>query len=909
MLKKLHTSKVLSAIVIVAAILVVYGWIFNVNIFKSVLPGIINIKFNTAVGFLLLGTAVWLLEEKAEPRYVQWAKGIALFMFVFGLLSASQTIFDFNAGIDELIWKDDPNPVETKYAGRPSVHTSLSFAIISLVILFIQSKRMLWFCVISLIGVIIVSALVFLNQLFGSSFLQAIPWLAKTALLTAILFLLLSTSLLKSRHLANFKLTFEQKVGVYFAVSLLLLIFIFFAISDNNKQRADSEITIRHTYDTQLMSERISKMTAEMQSSIRGFFVTKDQYYVAAFDSLTIAIVREIKHFKKLTLDNGEQQERVDSLSRMVETYIHSRREMIALQKKGQLTPDRLTVAANEGLYLGSKLRSLIGDMQQHENALLEIREERNNKTITNSNRIIVIFQGLTLLLIVTTFLIIYRKNQERNSAEAQLKASESELRKSMENLAFALESAGIGSWTIDLVTGDIKRSALHDKIMGYDTPVKDWSFDLFFEKHVVAEDHEKVQKAWEVASGGERNLEFDCRIMRADGTLGWIWCKSRIFYNESGKPSFLMGFVGDETAAKSAEQEIKILNATLEKRVEEKTREVLEKETHYKGLLENMQEGIQIISFDWRYLFLNKVVIRQSKFSEAELLGRRMMDVYPGFEKAPLFVELQNCMQSRISKTIVNEFEFPDGSKGWFELSVQPVPEGILILSIDITDQKRLEKELVDRQIEQQKLTTQLTIEAQEKERNELAKELHDNINQILATAKIYLARAKKHEAIPHHLVQQGFECVNLAVDEIRTLSHTLVTPTLGDTGLIDALQSLSRQFANAHGQEITLINHLDSAVAIDEQKELMLYRIAQEQISNINKHAKATVVTIVLASTPTQLQMTITDNGVGFDTKEKAKGIGLRNMQSRVQFYAGEMRIISAPGEGCKLEITVPL
>lgn len=909
MLKKLHTSKVLSAVVIVAAMLVVYGWIFNVNIFKSVLPGIINIKFNTAVGFLLLGTAVWLLEEKAEPRFLQWAKGIALFMIVFGLLSASQTIFDFNAGIDELIWKDDPNPVETKYAGRPSVHTSLSFVIISFVILFIQSKRMLWFCVISLIGVIIVSALVFLNQLFGSSFLQAIPWLAKTALHTAILFLLLSTSLLKSRHLANFKLTFEQKVGVYFAVSLLLLIFIFFAISDNNKQRADSDITIRHTYDTQLMSERISKMTAEMQSSIRGFFVTKDQYYVAAFDSLSIAIVREIKHFKKLTLDNGEQQERVDSLSRMVETYIHSRREMIALQKKGQLTPDRLTVAANEGLYLGSKLRSLIGDMQQHENALLEIREERNNKTITNSNRIISIFQVLTLLLIVTTFLIIYRKNQERNSAEAQLKASESELRKSMENLAFALESAGIGSWTIDLITGDIKRSALHDKIMGYDTPVKDWSFDLFLEKHVLAEDHDRVQKAWEVASGGERNLEFDCCITKADGTLGWIWCKSRIFYNDAGKASFLMGFVGDETAAKSAGQKIKILNATLEKRVEEKTREVLEKETHYEGLLQNMQEGIQIISFDWRYLFLNKVVIQQSKFSEAELLGRRMMDVYPGFEKAPLFVELQKCMQSRISKTIVNEFEFPDGNKGWFELSIQPVPEGILILSTDVSDQKRLEKELVEQQIQQQKIITQLTIDAEEKERNELARELHDNINQILATAKIYLARAKKQEVIPQHLVQQGFECVNMAVEEIRTLSHTLVTPSLGDTGLIDALQGLSRQFANAHGQEITLINHLDPTVALDEQKELMLYRIAQEQISNINKHAQASNVTITLASTAAQLEMTIADNGVGFDTTTKAKGIGLRNMQNRLQFYSGEMHILSAPGEGCRLEISVPL
>jgi len=911
MWKHLHIAKLFAALTAAIALLVLVGWILDIDAFKSVLPGIINMKFNTALGFLLLAKAVWIIEDANTLKWQFLARWIAWFMIVFGLLTAWQTILGFNAGIDEFIWKDDPNPVATIYPGRPSVQTGISFAAIGVILLLLRYRKATWFILALLVSILSIATLVFLNQLFGSSFLRAIWWLDRTALPTAVLFMFLSIALIKSRHLVAFQLNFEQQIGVYFGISMLLLLFIFMAIADNNKQRADSEIAIRHTYDTQLMSERISKMTAEMQSNLRGFFVTKEEYYLNTFNDFATAISRELKQFKKLTTISGEQQHRVDSLSRMIEGFIASRRMLISVFLSGDLTPEKLKVAANEGLYIGGAIKGIITSIQQNENELLEIREDRNNKTINNSNRIIAIFQILTLVLIISTFLIIRRKNTERNAVEMQLKASEAELRKSMENLSFALESSGIGSWTINLVNGEIKRSFIHDKIMGYSLPVpeSEWSLDVFFEKHLVSEDLQKVQDAWAAASTGNQSLEFDCRIKKVDGSLGWIWCKSRIFYNEEGKPAFLMGFIGDETATKSAEQEVRMLNATLEKRVAEKTREVLEKETHYRSLLENMQEGIQIISPDFRHLFVNKAAVIQSRYSEAELLGYTMMEKYPGIEKTEMFRQLTFCMQQRTSTVMLNEFQYPDGSKGWFELSIQPVPEGVLILSTDVSDQKRLEKELVEQQIQQQKIITQLTIDAQEKERNELARELHDNINQILATAKIYLARAKKQEVIPQHLVQQGFECVNMAVEEIRTLSHTLVTPSLGDTGLIDALQGLSRQFANAHGQEITLINHLDPTVALDEQKELMLYRIAQEQISNINKHAQASKVTITLASTAAQLEMTIADNGVGFDTTTKAKGIGLRNMQNRVQFYSGEMRIISAPGEGCRLEISVPL
>ncbi|MES2515220.1 MAG: SpoIIE family protein phosphatase [Bacteroidota bacterium] len=106
--------------------------------------------------------------------------------------------------------------------------------------------------------------------------------------------------------------------------------------------------------------------------------------------------------------------------------------------------------------------------------------------------------------------------------------------------------------------------------------------------------------------------------------------------------------------------------------------------------------EGFQVIDFDWRYVYVNKSAIRQSKFQKQELIGFTMMEKYPGFEKTDLFKTLHLCMTERISRQIENEFIYPDHSKGWFELHVQPVPEGLFILSIDISRRKKIELEIL---------------------------------------------------------------------------------------------------------------------------------------------------------------------------------------------------------------------
>lgn len=223
-----------------------------------------------------------------------------------------------------------------------------------------------------------------------------------------------------------------------------------------------------------------------------------------------------------------------------------------------------------------------------------------------------------------------------------------------------------------------------------------------------------------------------------------------------------------------------------------------------------------------------------------------------------------------------------------------------------DITERKKLEKQLAEQQLNQQKIITETTILAQEKERNELGRELHDNINQILATVKMYLGMVRDGRNVQEDLLGKSYEYVEEAMAEIRTLSHSLVTPSLGDIGLKEALESLAENANLAEGLHLEV--NVDGLIAADKNKELMLYRIAQEQLNNIIKYAKAGKAMIELHKEKDNLVMSVSDNGVGFDTSQKSKGIGLQNIRSRVEFYAGKMSIISAPGNGCTLQVYIP-
>ena len=224
--------------------------------------------------------------------------------------------------------------------------------------------------------------------------------------------------------------------------------------------------------------------------------------------------------------------------------------------------------------------------------------------------------------------------------------------------------------------------------------------------------------------------------------------------------------------------------------------------------------------------------------------------------------------------------------------------------------DKRRAEEELAMQADRQKKLIMETSIQVQEKEREQIGKELHDNINQILAAAKLYLDIAmQEDEDPPVEAVLKCMQNLNLAMEEIRQLSQSLVAPSLGGVRLDQALLKLTENFPLSASLQLDLDTMCYREDIGDENIKLTCYRIVQVQLNNIVRHARAKKVTIRLRKTPDNLELVIQDDGIGFDTTKKTRGIGLRNIMNRVGYYNGAVMIDSKPGQGCTLTVTIPL
>src|SRR4051812_21670692 len=111
-------------------------------------------------------------------------------------------------------------------------------------------------------------------------------------------------------------------------------------------------------------------------------------------------------------------------------------------------------------------------------------------------------------------------------------------------------------------------------------------------------------------------------------------------------------------------------------------------------SLFDHLMEGFQLIDFNWTYRYVNQAVIDQNKFSQkSDMLGYTVMEKFPGIEKTELFSAMQDCMIRRVPGTVENEFYFPDDSSAIFKLIIEPVPEGVFMMSFDITGLKQTER------------------------------------------------------------------------------------------------------------------------------------------------------------------------------------------------------------------------
>jgi PAS domain S-box-containing protein len=225
-----------------------------------------------------------------------------------------------------------------------------------------------------------------------------------------------------------------------------------------------------------------------------------------------------------------------------------------------------------------------------------------------------------------------------------------------------------------DEVVVDINKKAC--EILGYksnEIKGKNW-----FEDFIPTEKKTEAKRLFHDAlSGNLRHLHFEYPLITKQGEERTFNFHNQLVSDEKGNIIGMLSSADDVTERKRMEKSLK------------------EVENRLQISLDFMIEGCQIIDYDWRYVYVNEAAAKQGRKTKKELLGYTMMQVYPGIDRTEMFSHLRNCMINRVSYHLDNEFAFPDESKGWFELRINPVPEGILILSIDITKNKEIESEL----------------------------------------------------------------------------------------------------------------------------------------------------------------------------------------------------------------------
>ena len=199
--------------------------------------------------------------------------------------------------------------------------------------------------------------------------------------------------------------------------------------------------------------------------------------------------------------------------------------------------------------------------------------------------------------------------------------------------------------------------------------------------------------------------------------------------------------------------------------------------------------------------------------------------------------------------------------------------------------------------------------LRAQEKERNAIALELHDNVNQLLVGTSLFLSLLKKNPAKMEEILPECIAHINGAIEENRKIAHKYSSPELTETSLVEQFERLAAFMLAPAGITARLEVEGFDEQPLDCEQKINLYRIAQEQCSNIVKYAHAKNALITLRNSRDAVHLYIKDDGVGMPAEQKIKGIGLKNIRVRTGVFKGSLKVETAPGRGFALLVNMPV
>ena len=348
--------------------------------------------------------------------------------------------------------------------------------------------------------------------------------------------------------------------------------------------------------------------------------------------------------------------------------------------------------------------------------------------------------------------------------------------------------------------------------------------------------------------------------------------------------------------------------------------KELRESEEFSSSLLDNAPNPVLVINPDISVRYVNPALEKLTGFSNTELVNRKTP--YPWWVEETLeetSKDLEEAM-SKGAERLEQLFQKKNGERFWVEITSRPIRrhgklDHYLSNWVDITERKKAEEELRHYSERLRVMAMQLSA-AEDNERRRLAQELHDRVGQNLTALSINLSMVRTQ------LPEEAVAPVSSTLDDsqsileqtaaiIRDVMSNLQPPVLEEYGLVAALRWYADRFASRTGISVTVQGE-DPSPRLNTSSENSLFRIVQETLTNVAKHAQATQVTVTLVAEPKTVRLVVTDDGIGFNTEDVInpdvqKGWGLTTMSERAKSLGGSFDIESRPGHGTRVVVEV--
>ena len=339
-----------------------------------------------------------------------------------------------------------------------------------------------------------------------------------------------------------------------------------------------------------------------------------------------------------------------------------------------------------------------------------------------------------------------------------------------------------------------------------------------------------------------------------------------------------------------------------------------------YRILVETISEGTVTLSPDGDILYANQQMAAMLESPLEQVIGSPIFSFIPEAELGKFRTLLDQAQEG----TSRGELFLKTGAGSLVpmllscrSLKLEEVPGAVCLVAMDLTSLRKAKTALNESEHRLRLLTAQL-LKSQENERRWIARDLHDDLGQIMALLRLQngaLGRKVPAEYTEvHQILDDSRNHINEVIGKVRRLSHDLSPPALEHLGLARALESLLQGFAQYQAAEV--MTDIDDLKGLfPPEVEINLYRLFQEFLNNIVKHADATQIKVIISRQPERVDFQLEDNGKGFDSKaaldykDLNRGLGLVTMEERVRMAGGVLKLQSEPGQGTRLNFAVPL